>query len=135
MFDLSGAGLGNVSMDLLNFLIHTLKTYYPLSVQYVLVHNLPWVLRSFWPVVKMWLGDLQHLVKFSSGDQIRDYIDEENLPRYLGGKCTKNFAQAPKTAPGVDEVAPSYGFTHAEVKKYMKVFDPSLQEAKKLNSC
>lgn len=46
MFELTDAGLSNVDMDLTKYIITTLKSYYPYSLNYILVYDLPWILNG-----------------------------------------------------------------------------------------
>lgn len=132
VFDFTGVTLSNVDMDFLHFIITSLRNYYPQGLRRVIAFNLPWLLKGLWATVRMWLGPLQELIKFASGEEIKEFIAEENLPRYLGGKCTTNFIDAPKCCPPVADIAIEHGFTVKEVEKYMKIFKPHIEEAYKL---
>lgn len=46
MFELTDAGLSNVDMEYTKYIIGTLKNYYPLSLNYILVYDLPWILNG-----------------------------------------------------------------------------------------
>ncbi|CAG2180960.1 unnamed protein product, partial [Oppiella nova] len=129
VLDCSDSSINNLSMDLMKFVITSLTVYYPLALQYVLIYNMPWLLRGIWKLVKGWLGEYRHLVYFANGDEIEKYVDIESLPKYMGGKCNKSFTEAPDNCPTVYELAERYGFTQTEVKKYMKIYDDLLEEA------
>lgn len=46
VFELSDAGLSNVDMEYTKYIIGTLKNYYPYSLNYILVFDLPWILNG-----------------------------------------------------------------------------------------
>ncbi|CAG2108047.1 unnamed protein product [Medioppia subpectinata] len=130
VLDCSDCGLNNLSMDLMKFIITSLTVYYPLGIQYILVYNMPWLMRGIWKLIKVWLGEYRHFVHFANGDEITKYVDIESLPKYMGGKCSKLFTEAPDNCPTVYDLAEKYGFTQTEVRKYMKIYDDLLEEAK-----
>ena len=82
--------------------------------------------------MKGWLGELDALVHFANGEEIKDWVDEEMLPRYIGGTCDKNFTAAPEGVPTVHDAAPEYGLTPQEVTKYLAHYQDLLDEAEKL---
>ena len=51
MFDMTGAGLAQMDMDLIRFVVNSFKIYFPSILAVLLVYNMPWVLQ----------GDLQIL--------------------------------------------------------------------------
>ena len=130
VIDCSECTLNNLSMDLLKFVITSLRVHYPLGIQYVIIYNMPWILRGIWKLVKGWLGNVQHLVRFANGDEIQEYVSVDNLPKYMGGTCDKRFTIAPDNCPTVYQLAHKYGFTEEEVRKYMKSYEDLLEEAK-----
>lgn len=105
------------------------------GLRLVIAYKLPWILRGLWSIVKHWLGPQQKLIQFANGsEEVKQFIAEENLPRYLGGTCTTNFIEAPKCCQPVANLAHLHGFTPEEVEKYMKIFSPHIEEAKQLVS-
>jgi hypothetical protein len=53
VFDMEGAGLSNMDMELVRFVINCFKIYFPDLLQWMLVFNMPWVLQGEW--VWSWL--------------------------------------------------------------------------------
>lgn len=130
VLDLTGTGLRHVNMEQTHFIITLFKDYFPMGIRYVLVYNQPWILKGVWPMFKLVLGEYQKLVKFAQGEEIKEYVDEANLPKFLGGTCSQSFTEAPELCPSVYDVGPKYGFTPQEISKYMKLYDEVLQESK-----
>ena len=46
VFDCAGCGLKNMDMEFVQFIIATLKEYYPDPLNYILVLEMPWVLNG-----------------------------------------------------------------------------------------
>ena len=46
MFDCRNAGLKNMDMEFIQFIISTMKDYYPDPLNYILVFEMPWVLNG-----------------------------------------------------------------------------------------
>lgn len=123
VFDLQGAGINNMDMDLLYFVTTTLVNYFPKGLSYMLVHELPWVLRSFWLVAKQWLAeDHKDLVKFSDSHTIYEYFTEDNLPDFMGGTCKKDYRSVPNNSITTSEAAKRWNLDEDEVYKIKEKF-------------
>ena len=48
VFDMTGAGLSNMDMELVRFVVNCFKIYFPDLLQWLLVYNMPWVLQGQW---------------------------------------------------------------------------------------
>lgn len=130
VFDCQGAGISNLDMDILWFLVSSLLNYYPYGMSYILVYNLPWIFTSAWNVVKGWLpSETREKIKFASKEQIFDYFDKENLPFYLGGTCKIDYHHVPKGCRSVKEHGVERGLTENKIEKLMKNFLPHLEKA------
>jgi hypothetical protein len=46
VFDLTNTGMKHVDLDLTNYQISVLKSYYPNTVNWILVHNMPWIMNG-----------------------------------------------------------------------------------------
>ena len=132
VFDLTGVGFANADMEFLQFLINIFRNYFPCGLRYVIVYNLPRLLRPLWSAARLLVGSQQKIIKFANGDEIKDLIPVEKLPRYLGGMSDMDFTVAPVGCKSVQELGPKYGFTDAEVEKYLKMFEPHMKEAQNL---
>lgn len=123
VFDLQGAGINNVDMDLLFFIITTLVNYFPKGLSYMLVHELPWILRSVWVIAKQWLSeDHRDLVKFSDSQTIYEYFDEENLPDFIGGTCKRDYRAIPSNSITISQAAKRWNLDEKELYKIKKKF-------------
>uniref|UniRef100_A0A182LVN4 MSP domain-containing protein n=1 Tax=Anopheles culicifacies TaxID=139723 RepID=A0A182LVN4_9DIPT len=87
VFDLTDAGLSNVDMDYTKYIINTFKNYYPCSLNYILIYDLPWILNATFQIIKKLLpAKAVDRLRNISNKNIREYIDEDNMPRSWGGK-------------------------------------------------
>lgn len=133
VFDLTNAGYANVDLEFLKYLIFINSNYFPFVVKYVLVHNTPWFLNTLRKLIFSILPEgWIELIKFSSGDQILDYIDACNLPDYLGGTCTRNFRAVPKASQPVLMMAPIFGYSKDDYDRLLPHFEKHLKEAELL---
>lgn len=87
IMDFDGAGLVNADIDTLSKMISTLKTHFPCGLDFILVVDLPWILKGFWALVKTWVGSSDSLIKFVSRKSISDYFEPSNVPDFMGGNC------------------------------------------------
>lgn len=123
VFDLQGASISNVDMDLLFFVITALVNYFPKGLSYMLVNELPWFLRSVWLVAKQWLSDdHKDLVKFSDSQTIYEYFKEENLPDFLGGTCKRDYRAVSNTAITISQAAKMWNLNEEELYTIKKKF-------------
>lgn len=123
VFDLQGAGINNVDMDLLFFVITTLVNYFPKGLSYMLVHELPWILRSCWLIAKQWLSDdHKDLVKFSDSQTIYEYFIEENLPDFMGGACKRDYHAVPDSSLTLAQAAKRWNLDEKELYRIRKKF-------------
>ena len=53
LFDCRSAGLRNMDMEFVQFIIGTLKEYYPDPLNYILVLEMPWVLNAAFKIIKV----------------------------------------------------------------------------------
>lgn len=83
-FDCDGAGLSNVDMDLLKFVVQALTNYFVENCRYVLIYEMPWLLTSIWKIVKSWLPQEQKdAVKFSSKKEMSSFVASDQLPDFI----------------------------------------------------
>jgi hypothetical protein len=127
VFDCKDAGVGNVDMDMLWFLISSMNKYYPKGLSYILVYELPWILNAVWKIAKGWIPEEQRkLIKFANKTEIDNYVDTENLPDFLGGTCDKDYRVVPKGCPSAEELATRRGLSAKEIERIGKIFEPYL---------
>ncbi|XP_054157655.1 motile sperm domain-containing protein 2-like [Oppia nitens] len=127
VFDCKDAGVSNVDMDMLWFLISSMNKYYPKGLSYILVYELPWILNAVWKIAKSWIPEEQRkLIKFANKDDIENYVDKQNLPDFLGGVCDREYRVVPKGCPTAEEVAKNRGLTDKEIEKIRKIFESHL---------
>lgn len=97
-FDLTQTGWNNYDIDLLMHFLTLLKDYFPLNVDYILAINFPWVLSAAWSVIKRLIPpERRDVVVFIQDKQVQDFVEQENLPDFLGGSCDRDYQFQPKT--------------------------------------
>ena len=98
--DAAGAGLSNVDLELLIFLIKTLINHFPVGLKYILVNSLSLALTGVWKVAKTLIpSDRLDLIQFSTSRDIKQYIPQESLPDFLGGYAKQDYRRAPTDSP------------------------------------
>lgn len=97
IFDLTNTGWSNYDIDLLMHFLTLLKEYFPMSIDYVLAINFPWVLSTAWTFAKRFIPpERRDVVVFINDSQIFTYVDKENVPDFLGGTCQRDYVVKPK---------------------------------------
>lgn len=129
VIDCSGAGLVNADMETLAFFISTLRNYFPKGLSYMLVHELPWILKPIWSIAKNWISEEQaQLIKFSNAQTIREYIKLENLPDFMGGSCKRDYRKPPSNCTDLYEAIKLWGIDTAITRKLIVKFGEYLPE-------
>lgn len=52
LFDMEDTGMSNMDLDYTRYIINLFKLYYPNSLNYILVYELPWVLTATFKIIK-----------------------------------------------------------------------------------
>lgn len=129
VIDCSGAGLVNADMETLAFFISTLRNYFPKGLSYILVHELPWILKPIWAIAKNWISEEQsQLIKFSNSHTIREYIKLENLPDFLGGTCKLDYHAAPGNCTNLYQTSKLWGIETSTIRKLIVRYSDFLPE-------
>ncbi|KAI6662017.1 Motile sperm domain-containing protein 2 isoform X1 [Oopsacas minuta] len=100
--DSTGAGISNIDLDFLRFLMDLFQIYFPLRLNWVLVYNMPWVLNATWNIVKRWLPvKARDCLIFTTPNDITNYVDKSQLLSQYGGNATWTY-QYPIPYPEAD---------------------------------
>lgn len=96
-FDMDGAGLSNMDMELIKYLITLFKQYYPNFLNYIVIFNMPWVLNAAFKVVKSLLpAKAIERMKFANKDTLKDIVSPEQALKCWGGKDDYTFEFIPE---------------------------------------
>ena len=83
-FDCTNAGLSNVDMELLRFVVQALTNYFVENCKYVLIYDMPWILSSVWKLVKSWLpAEHRDAVKFCNKKDLSSFVKDDQQPDFL----------------------------------------------------
>lgn len=85
--DSTGAGISNIDLEYLRFLLNLFQLYFPLRLKWVLVYNMPWVLNATWNLIKRWLPPkARDCLVFVTPSDVTGYIHENQLLTQYGGR-------------------------------------------------
>ncbi|XP_054157829.1 motile sperm domain-containing protein 2-like [Oppia nitens] len=128
VWDLSGAGPSNWDLSMVKFIISSFKLYFPRGLQYLIVYGVPWIMNPFVSIaLRLMSEETRNKVKFASKDQIFEYIDRDQVPDFLDGKCDLPYRDVPKEADReFRDMAPALGYSVQEVDQVYKHYDKYL---------
>ncbi|XP_075395753.1 motile sperm domain-containing protein 2 isoform X1 [Tenrec ecaudatus] len=96
MFDLSETGLNNIDMDFVRFIINCFKVYYPKYLSKLVIFDMPWIMNAAFKLVKTWLGpEATSLLKFTTKNEVQEYVSVEYLPPHMGGTDPFKYSYPP----------------------------------------
>ncbi|RWS03407.1 Motile sperm domain-containing protein 2-like protein [Dinothrombium tinctorium] len=125
LIDATGSGYENADLGLLLFVFETLRTAFPNGIKYFIIYGLPWILNAFASFALSFLpSNALSKVRFFDKKQLFEFVDEENLPDFLGGKCKKPYRRVPRGAKDIYTLAALEGLSREETDKLLK---PSLK--------
>jgi len=91
-------GFANVQLDMLKYLVNTVREYYPCGLKYIVVYEIPWLLSGVQKMVYTMLPEeAKKLIQFMNKKNIHKLIPIENLPDYMDGTCQIDYRKAPST--------------------------------------
>ena len=118
LFDCRTAGLRNMDMEFVQFIIGTLKDFYPDPLNYILVLEMPWVLNgetlSFsmnlplkasisaaFKVIKGWLPPAAvKKIKFLTKTNMNDFVSDDQRLEEWGGTDNWQYVWQPEETEG-----------------------------------
>lgn len=89
LFDMTEAGLSNLDMDFIRFILTSFKLYYPTLLEKLLIYEMPWIFNAAWKIIKTWLSaEAVSKIKFVTKSDVHTYIDREQLFPHMGGTAS-----------------------------------------------
>jgi len=88
--DMSGLGAKHMSKRFyapIKRLIETDQNCYPETLHVLIIMNSSWVLRALWKIGSPWIDPVTKANIHWGTDALKKFIDEGNIPQFLGGKC------------------------------------------------
>jgi len=88
--DMSGLGAKHMSKKFyapIKKLIETDQNSYPETLHCLIVMNSSWVLRALWKIASPWIDPVTKSNIHWGPEALKKFIDEGNLPKFIGGKC------------------------------------------------
>lgn len=88
IIDMTGFGLANMDWKSLAFIVKCLESYYPESLNVLVVHNPPWVFQGLWKIIAPMLDPVVRAkIQISkTSEELQEHIDPAQLLSNLGGK-------------------------------------------------
>lgn len=120
IFDMADAGYSNLDMDMIQFVVNCLKSYYPGLIEYLVIYQMPFIFNAAWKIIKTWLpAETVKLVKFVDKKSIREFISEDQLLVHMGGTDKYKYVYEPNmyaVAEKVKEPSPVVSSSSLAVK-------------------
>jgi len=88
--DMAGLGAKHMSKRFyapIKKLIETDQNCYPETLHCLIIVNSSWVLRALWKIGSPWIDPVTRSNIHWGTEALHKFIDEGNIPQFLGGKC------------------------------------------------
>ncbi|EDW69533.1 motile sperm domain-containing protein 2 [Drosophila virilis] len=84
--DMTGSGLGNLDIEFIKRIIQLFETKYPNAPNYILVHELPFLLNAAFKVVKNFMpAEALEILRVTTKKDINEYVSKDNCLKIWGG--------------------------------------------------
>ncbi|XP_017100278.2 motile sperm domain-containing protein 2 [Drosophila bipectinata] len=84
--DMTGSGLSNMDIDFIKANIGIFETKYPYVPNYIIVHELPFLLNAAFKIVKTFLPEeALRILRVTTKKDIDQYVDKDNCLKLWGG--------------------------------------------------
>ncbi|KAK4877311.1 hypothetical protein RN001_009817 [Aquatica leii] len=85
-FDMEGCGLSNVDMELIKYIIHVFKHYYPNFLNYIIILEMAWILNALFKVIKAMLPEKAvGKIKMVKKNDLKLYVEPDQALKCWGG--------------------------------------------------
>ncbi|GAB0087455.1 motile sperm domain-containing protein 2 [Sergentomyia squamirostris] len=112
-FDLKDSGLSNMDMEYTRYIINTFKFYYPYSLNYIIIFEMPWILNTTFKIIKTLLpAKAVERMKFVNSKTLREFVDESNMLDIWGGPETYSWKFVPEEEGSVTRVVNNNNNNH-----------------------
>ncbi|OAV92465.1 hypothetical protein PTTG_06400 [Puccinia triticina 1-1 BBBD Race 1] len=90
LIDLSGFGMSNMDWKCASFMISTLESYYPETLNHQIIHNAPWIFQGIWKAISTMIDPVvRSKVLFTSkNEDLIKLVDKRNLFKAEGGESS-----------------------------------------------
>jgi len=97
VFDMNGFSMQNMDYGFIRFLLNCFQNYYPEMLGVALIVGAPWIFHGCWKIIKQLLDPVvANKVQFlKDKSEIKNYIDETEIPECLGGTNSFNYRYIP----------------------------------------
>ncbi|KAH8415683.1 hypothetical protein KR222_008664 [Zaprionus bogoriensis] len=84
--DMTGSGLSNLDLDFIKRIIGLFETKYPNAPNYIVVHELPFLLNAAFKIVKSFMpAEALEILRVTTKKDINEYVDKDNCLKTWGG--------------------------------------------------
>lgn len=118
-----------MDIELLQFLTTIWTHYYPGGAKYIILHEMPWILRAIYRLVQSWLPeDFRKQIKFADRKTISEFVGQEFLPDYLNGLCKTSYKTAPSHCKPMELMVKKDLISKDVFNKFMDHYRPYLNQ-------
>ncbi|XP_063695868.1 motile sperm domain-containing protein 2-like [Culicoides brevitarsis] len=97
VFDMTDCGMSNIDLPYTQYIINTFKSYYPAQINYIIIYDAAWILNATFQIIKKLLpAKAVARLKFLNAKNIREYVDEDNMPVLWKGNNKYEYSWVPE---------------------------------------
>lgn len=99
------AGLSNMDMELIKYLINLFKSYYPNFLNYIIIFEMPWILNTAFKLIKSWLpAKAIPKIKLVNKTTLKEFVDPNDALKSWGGNSDYVYKFVPEVRTNGDGV-------------------------------
>ncbi|XP_077515745.1 motile sperm domain-containing protein 2-like [Amblyomma americanum] len=100
LMDCTDAGVANIDIELLKFLVDAFVAKYPIRLGNALIYNMPWIFNAILKMITSVIPTGADRLKPVNKNDIQRYIDARHLPARMGGMDTYEYSYVPGSPLG-----------------------------------
>lgn len=122
LFDMTAFSLKNADLHAVKFLASAFEANYPEYLGVILIHKAPWIFGTVWRIIRPWIDQrVASKIHFTyTLDDLKQYINVENIPSKLGGKDDYDGDYVDPTPENCNPLPVDYNFEEL-LEKYFEV--------------
>jgi hypothetical protein len=129
IWDCTEIGPSNWDISMLRFVISSIKNYFPKGMSYAIMFGIPKIMSFFVSIgLRLLPEDARNKIIFATNAELLLYVDEENIPDFMGGKCKVSYREVPVGARDGKDIGVERGYSLEEIENVRKYYEKYIED-------
>ncbi len=98
-------------------------------MSYAIMFGIPRIMSAFVSIgLRLLPEDARHKIIFATYDELLRYVDEQNIPDFMGGKCKVSYREIPVGARDGKDIGVERGYSLEEIESVRKFYEKYIED-------